>query len=187
MSAPPPSFHAHPIPGPGWSRAAQPFHHLNEHQRDQLHFIPVCARGGVVAISAPILGNSAFQALSFQLGQGTRQGWSPALLGPVRCPTGASPGRKDLTLILSCFVLEGIPHSAFLGLLCSLLLKFASPLKVSCAHVSTLRAAKCLFGKSGEWEQPQRGRRWEPYTAGTEPIEPLGCKKPTKCAAFFFF
>lgn len=139
--------------------------------RDQPHFIPVYAQG-VVAISAPIWGNFAFQALPFQLGQGTHQGQSPALLG-IWCPTGASPGRNDLTLNLSCFILEGIPHSAFLGLLC-LLLKFALPLKVSLVNVSMLSAAKCLFGKSREQEQPQRSRRWKLYLAGmglTESLE----------------
>lgn len=114
----------------------------------------------------------------------TGQGQSPALLGPVWCPTGASPGRKVLTLNLSCFVLEGVPHSAFLGLLCSLILKFASLLRVSLANISMLSIAKCLFSKSREQEQPQCGRRWKPYLAGTGLIEPLRFKNPQNVLFF---
>lgn len=68
----------------------------------------ILACAWAVAISAPILGNFAFRALSFHLGQGMHQGQSSVLLG-----TGASTGRDDLTLNLSCFILENVHHSAF--------------------------------------------------------------------------
>lgn len=62
-----------------------------------------------------------------------------------------------------------------------LLLKFASPVKVSLADASIVSPAKCLIGRNWEQEQSQCSWYWKLDPTGTRLIEPLRLQNPHCC------
>lgn len=85
-------------------------HHVNEHQRDQLHLFQYL-HGGYWQFQLQFWVILLSKCFPSSWDRARNKNGHQRFLDPM----GASPGRNNLTSSLSCSVLEDIPHSAFFG------------------------------------------------------------------------